>query len=168
MNADEISNLTLVVAACTLLTTFWQGYLARRHNTLSVRPRLSWNRSYVRTATGAEITFTLTNNGVGPAIVQERFFGVKGARYVPEHPEEDDEVAQFVRSVVPANVQYALTHHGLPYPDTTLPAGHATVVAQLQFPGLDSKAVERLMRELGVEFVVRYHSMYNEEQWLRA
>ena len=61
-------NASAIIAVCALVLTIYQARLARRHNRLSVRPLLS---SFVEQVSGpdARITFSLVNNGLGPALV---------------------------------------------------------------------------------------------------
>lgn len=161
---DDFDVLTLVVASCTLLITFWQGYLTRKHNRLSVRPWLAWNRSYQTLPEGTRITFSLENNGVGPAIVRERYFTKGEVRFSPEAEHAiDGETENFVKSVIPEGVAFHLEQHGLPGPRHALLPGVSMPVAKIFFPERDARDVEKLMRRLQLGFTVRYESIYGQK-----
>ena len=75
---DEIAELAdkyapLLVSICALFLTISQTILSHRHNRLSVKPNLT---SFVHTEQDMDekaiwrITTTLTNNGLGPAIIK--------------------------------------------------------------------------------------------------
>lgn len=62
------SNSSGILAVLALATTAWQGYLQRKHNRLSVTPKLEIIQH--RTPDGIA-ALTLKNVGVGPAIITE-------------------------------------------------------------------------------------------------
>jgi hypothetical protein len=165
---DFLDISTFIVAAGAFAATFWQGYLAHKHNRLIVRPRLAWNRAYQSTDPGTEVTFSLENNGVGPAIVRDRFFTTGERPYTENGPITDDLTARYVRSVIPETVAYFLVSHGLPGPRHAILPGASMTIAKLFFPERNAGAVEALMRELGVGFSVRYESLYGETFWMKV
>lgn len=60
--------VSLFVAACALSISIWQGYEVRKHNRLSVKPRLNF---YIESATDVTNHISLINSGTGPAVIQD-------------------------------------------------------------------------------------------------
>ena len=81
-NSDYIAIASVIVALSAFGVAIWQGWLTRRHNILSVRPKLQIN---VNTLSG--LFYHLENQGLGPAIVND--FKIKYGDTVIENPLED-------------------------------------------------------------------------------
>ncbi|MGH1460982.1 MAG: hypothetical protein ACRBB6_02990 [Neptuniibacter sp.] len=60
-------NVASIIAACAMTATFWQGYITRKHNRLSVEPYLHVKADL--DCKQPEISFDIINNGVGPAFI---------------------------------------------------------------------------------------------------
>jgi hypothetical protein len=52
---------------CAFVATFWQAYISRQHNKLSVKPHLIGFSD--NSSGGAEFHLFIQNNGVGPALI---------------------------------------------------------------------------------------------------
>lgn len=59
----------LIVAVCAVFVSTLSLHLQRRHNRLSVRPKLHFARGHTKTA--APYRWHLNNSGVGPAIIKQ-------------------------------------------------------------------------------------------------
>jgi hypothetical protein len=59
-------NAANVIAVCALSATFWQAYISRRHNRLSVVPYLTTWEEVIE----GYIVFKIMNYGVGPARIK--------------------------------------------------------------------------------------------------
>ncbi|EHK7543366.1 hypothetical protein NMR59_003444 [Vibrio cholerae] len=67
MNSGEIIAMSAVVIAFfTSIVSIWQGYLNRQYYRLSTKPHITLER---KSFEGAPYKYTLSNNGLGPAIV---------------------------------------------------------------------------------------------------
>jgi hypothetical protein len=66
-SSDIIAVCAAVIALCALGATLWQGFLARRHNILSVRPHIEVE---FRSLAGEPCALILRNTGLGPAFLQ--------------------------------------------------------------------------------------------------
>lgn len=66
-NSDWIAISSAVVALCALAVSLWQGYLARRHSFLSVKPHID---VIVDVSTTGTNDITLQNGGLGPAVIE--------------------------------------------------------------------------------------------------
>lgn len=66
------THASLTVALAALGVSVQQGRATRRHNKLSVRPRLTThvNRKFIPQGQMMEVTVTLINSGLGPAIIR--------------------------------------------------------------------------------------------------
>lgn len=66
---------TSLVAGFALLVSLWQGYETRRHNRLSVKPILGFDRNFYKDATdslgGKKYQLVIKNMGFGPAIIKK-------------------------------------------------------------------------------------------------
>jgi hypothetical protein len=164
LDKDSIDNLTLVIATCALVATFWQGYLARVHNRLIVRPVLVWSRSRDISGEGVELTFAIENTGVGPAIVTEQFFTVSGERFVAAPG--TDEIRTLIDQLLGQRVRYQLRRHGFPAVNAAFPAGRTQVIVCLFFPGISPQTVDAHLQSVPpTAFHVRYESLYGETRW---
>lgn len=75
MGIISADDLPLLFAALALLIAFWHGHLTRRHNRLSVKPRLVLE---ARLARGEDAGLGVLNGGLGPAIIKSTSFTVAG------------------------------------------------------------------------------------------
>ena len=69
LEMDTIVALSAAVTAvAALVVSVWQGAETRKHNRLSVTPRIRFDFVYRR---GEKVRFQLMNRGIGPAIVSK-------------------------------------------------------------------------------------------------
>lgn len=143
----------IVIALASLLVSVWASAANRKHHRLSVTPRLRVD--YVHRP-DQPIEVTLTNNGLGTAIVRE--FAV----LIDDSP---------VSGTGPYAVVAALRSIGwmlrfsayTPTPDDALSAGERVVV--FSFPLADTAEGElQLLREClsRLTFKIRYESLYGD------
>lgn len=66
-----IMGASAVVAVCALAVTVWEGFQARKHNKLSVRPLLTSAENSDITRRGMFFSWELINAGLGPAIIKD-------------------------------------------------------------------------------------------------
>ena len=150
------------IAACALIATVWQAHLTRKHNRLSVRPILVWERSRIVRNDGIELIYSVRNHGVGPAIIRDRFFLLKGNRFSTEDA-HGDEILELSQALLKDKIQYFLLQHGLPGTKTTIPQNGEHVIARVYFPSITSLQLEATLGELDeVTFCLNYASLYNK------
>ena len=65
-----ISTSSVVIALAALFVACWQGHLTRRHNCLSVLPSLQTHTEQSNSGLAGCVELTLSNSGVGPAIIK--------------------------------------------------------------------------------------------------
>jgi len=80
--SDYIALASLAVAVSAFGIAVWQGWLSRRHNILSVKPRLQFNLS---TLDGLHLY--MENQGLGPAVIKNIIIKYKNTIF--ENPEID-------------------------------------------------------------------------------
>ena len=78
------NNATELIAITAVLFTAYQAYLSRKHNKLSVKPHItvSWANF-----SDAPISFTMCNDGLGPAIIKSYSIEVDGSTVEGQGPE---------------------------------------------------------------------------------
>ncbi len=79
------NNPSVVISICALLLTMYQAWATRKHNRLSVQPRLSTQSQIERDVTEERIIrviATLSNSGLGPAIIKSFEILVNGKPYL--------------------------------------------------------------------------------------
>jgi len=72
MNPKLINILTqpaFIVSACALALTIYQAYLSRKHNRISVKPRLTTSTNFYHEGNIMFFKTYLSNRGFGPAII---------------------------------------------------------------------------------------------------
>jgi hypothetical protein len=68
------AHATEIIAICAMIITVYQAWLSRRHNRLSVRPRLSAQLEKSISPDYLELVLSLTNKGIGPALIEKSIF----------------------------------------------------------------------------------------------
>lgn len=76
--SNIIATVAVFIAFLALGATLWQGYIERRHNILSVKPYLIFHG--IRHP-GMSLKYTIKNNGLGPAIINNFLFIVNNIEY---------------------------------------------------------------------------------------
>jgi hypothetical protein len=75
--------LPVVISVCAISLTIYQAAANRRHQRLSVQPRLELN---VAVSRDGGFVYTLVNHGFGPGILREVGFTLDGAPIGPDGP----------------------------------------------------------------------------------
>lgn len=166
--ADVIATSSVVVALLALFATFWQAWLAYRHNRLSVRPHLVWHISRTNDPQSCRMAVSVKNLGLGPAIIRERYFVKSGEKFIPKDL-KTDEVPNFIALALGQGLEYKLRTFGLPGTDAAIPSQGEVVIADIEFPGAGPEELMRIVEGAGkLAFHVRYESMYGEKFDLHA
>ena len=152
--ADVIAISAAAVALCAMVATFLQAGLMRRHNRLSVRPRIDY---VVSAYPDKPVTLTIVNNGLGPAIVTRIHINFDGVEYPLQDATMPQEVLdEFIKSDL--RIDYNLIG-----PNTPISAGGNVVLISFNDtaagPILNNQAVAVLKR---FGFTLEYQSMYGE------
>jgi hypothetical protein len=73
----------IIVSVCAISLTIFQAMSTRRHARLTVQPRLDWS---VLISDHGEISYSLVNNGLGPAILTRLELVLDGNTVGPDGP----------------------------------------------------------------------------------
>jgi hypothetical protein len=167
-SSDVIATCSAIVAALALIATFWQGWLAHRHNRLSVRPLLVWHVARSYSPNSARIAYSVKNLGLGSAIVRDRYFTKDEERFIAPDL-KTDEVEAFLRHVLGQKFQYNMKNYGLPGRDAAIASQTEIVIADIEFPTLTASSLADVETIAGnIAFHVKYESMYKEPFQLTA
>lgn len=160
--SDVIATCSVFVAVLALFATAWQAWLSHRHNRLSVRPLLVWHIERTTHTGSSSIVYVVKNLGLGPALVQDRYFTKDDIRFSP--PDfKLDEVEAFLSTVLGQKVQYHLKQFGLPGKMAAIPSQCEVRVAHIEFPDITPGQLGTIEELAGcVGFHIHYKSMYGE------
>ena len=75
--------LPIIISLCAISMTIYQVSATRRHTRLSVQPRLGWS---IDVGPTGEMTYSLVNDGLGPAILTELDLRVDDEVVGPDGP----------------------------------------------------------------------------------
>lgn len=67
---DKLFEPAMIIAITALLFTFWQGYINRKQSRLNLRPNINVNFRHLYDVNKSQ-KLTLTNTGLGPAIIKK-------------------------------------------------------------------------------------------------
>ena len=163
--SDMAAWVAAFIAALSLGATIWQGWIARDHNKLSVRPILKFARSRTFEEKAITLRYSIKNDGFGPAIIKEQFFTLNG-EVVPHLP-GSDYVRDVVDQALGRRFHYVLRRHGLPGVGSAIPAQGECVIAEIEFPGISEQALEVVEAD-DIKFSLRYESLYREQGLLTS
>lgn len=153
----------LLVSICALFLTINQSLATRKHNRLTVRPHLT---SFVDQRADTErkgittIKATLSNNGLGPAIVKEFELLLDGAPI--EHSEPGD-LFPTVEKILPVRLLADECHFAVLRQNYVMAKDAALPVATISYaPTIhdDPTAIRVAMRRFHIR--VSYESAYGE------
>jgi hypothetical protein len=149
------------VATLAFLATFWQGWVARKHNRHSVTPMIVQHTETNINDTGITVNFAIRNAGVGPAIVTDRYFSIGGTKFIQQN--QSDVIKDLCAQLIGKSLDYRIISSGMFGMSAKLPAGSEFKLLTLFFPGLhpDSLPVVDALTSKA-DFVVEYKSIYGE------
>lgn len=166
-NSDIIAAASVFVATLAFFTTAWQTWVTHKHSRLSIKPILSWGTTRNQTEAAFEVEASLSNFGVGPALVVERYFTLDGNHF--ESSDERSALEALVEKVLPDDWNCRVAGHGLPGEGTAIPPGTSRRIGRLIFtPEVYEQQGElvQLMERIG--FVVVYEDLYGNRAIFRT
>lgn len=152
-------NTAEIIAVCALVFTAYQAYLSRRHNRLSIIPKLTTSTVGKSEESIGSMAVILANNGLGPAVINTYLVELDG---IPQEFNDSSEVLVFMKELV-GNI-------GVDSTVTLLNSGHiiaageSTKVMFISFvdnEGKGSEYVDNLMNRFSLR--VSYSSIYGEK-----
>jgi hypothetical protein len=152
-------NAGIIIALLAFFATFWQAYISRRHNRLSVIPNLTTWTHQDDHEDGHHLSVDLLNNGVGPANIKEFKVYVDGVQIAAD---EEDLIEQALRALF-SEYKFDLLHSSYFLPDYMMGAGEKRVLLHILFDRQSSPSreiVNQLMSKARLKIV--YESIYQE------
>ena len=114
---DWIAISSVVIAACALATSIWQGVIARKHARLSAKPIVEATVNG-RSAAGIEIK----NSGLGPALLKHVSANYQSVSY---NLSRSSEIKALIDALIPDPSIRLNINTVIPGPDSTLAAGES-------------------------------------------
>lgn len=87
------NNTSNVIALCALAATFWQAYISRKHNKLSVKPYLT---TWTEATSDGYIIVKIINNGTGPAHIKSFKIFADNQKMVGENLEPHEKCLKLI------------------------------------------------------------------------
>lgn len=150
--SDYIALCALIVSVCAFSLTIYQGYLNREHQKISVKPKLDIDiHSYKN---NGQLTFDVTNKGLGPAFVTKFSVYVDGKKI-------NSNTFDLWRDVVNAlNIKDWVYEMYVPTSNSILIQGVSNILWKLSTKP-DEVNIEELIHR--IKIVINYKSIYGEE-----
>lgn len=168
MNSDYIACASLVVALLALFSTGWQAWIAHRHSRLSVKPLLAWTLSRSHGPDGIEVVATISNKGLGPAIVTGRNLAWKGERFTTL-PTDNYTLDKLVEQHFPADWSCQVLSRNIPNIDDVILQGDTVTVARIlvSHKSLQGRPhLEWKLGELGI--ILGFKDLYDNHAVIRT
>ena len=147
-----VSIASLVVALCALGFTAWQTSVQREHNRVSVRPHLfsfkarDWHNNL------AKLQVLLTNNGLGPAFINNFEIYYKGQRY-----EADAAISSALGELSKNSSRTILGN------DYAMSANETKVLLAVSFPANSEEKIDEVEAKLNeLDLLIEYSSAYEK------
>lgn len=141
---------TLIVAMCALGLTFWQGFITRQHNKLSVKPMLKFVMK-------RELRFyelKLMNCGVGPARI------MTFQNYFDNEPVSEETILQSVLDNMELDSEYNVCSN----PDCfVIPVGESITILKVSHKSENNLELSKSFSKR-YWALVGYCSIYNEKK----
>ncbi len=154
ISSDTIVSISaIIIALASIVVTTWQGIETRKHNRLSVSPKLELIFESGKNNFG----YVLTNNGLGPSIITGKRIFIDGEeiRYTGFSGYEEfiDKLGLNDRDV----------SHGAIYPGRTIRANEKIHIIRFYLAKDDEleKILPEVYKRISIE--ISYKSMYDEE-----
>jgi hypothetical protein len=149
-----------IIAICALALTLYGLYATRRHNRLSLTPHLCGCRNKLTTNDGLTFTYTVSNNGIGPARITSFVLWRDSkpfARGVGEYIED------FIRELVGDKLKYEIKSSSTLGDKTSMRPGDSTRIIEIYFPGAKRGDEAKIQEFIGAAAVrIEYESIYRK------
>ncbi|MDP2228974.1 MAG: hypothetical protein Q8J78_16030 [Moraxellaceae bacterium] len=150
-NSDIIAISAVVIAALAFIATMWQGFLARQHNRLSVRPLIDFD---FNKSPDTNISISIKNLGVGAAII-------KSIHIISNEKTEYLNVDAITRLAKSYRMSFPKTIVAMIEPDSAIAAGQHITLIEFVDTASESQFrsnVERLLADSRIH--VKYECLY--------
>ena len=152
--SDVIAICAAIIALAASAGTFWQGYIARKHNMLSVRPHLSFD---AMKHPSHPINYLLKNTGIGSAIIKKFLLVVDGIEYDAKHTDD----VKNVLSRLGVDIKRRSWIFALPDIDSAISSGASLQILEFTDSAGDANFHQTLINVLPrLCFKIEYECMY--------
>ena len=155
------TNSSLIVSICAIGLTLQQSWTTRKHNKLSVLPRLTTfvERDLLPSQPGQRkiklYKCTLTNSGLGPAFIEDFKFLIDGN---PIEADEPDDVYKAIKNASKLKLVDDLWRISILKKEHVMGKDVPQLIAQLAFIEDDTELLEKDRYQV----IVKYKSAYGE------
>ncbi len=161
MNATTILAIAnSIIAGCALGLTASSAYATRRHNRLSVTPRISRSTHRDLRDEGMTVGYDLINVGLGPALI------TRVTLFISDSPVEStgiDPIESWVRQHVGDRLKFRLKNQAFPGQRGAIRAGEKSRIAEIFFPDAKARFEKTIEAEIKVLAMrVEYESFYGD------
>lgn len=107
-SSDKIATAAALIALFAFLVAIWQAYISRKHNRLSVKPKLDL---YTLCIDSEPIKIQLMNYGLGPAVISDITYEIGGKKYRSDKTETLMEFTDIFKKPIDVGVITYYTIH---------------------------------------------------------
>jgi hypothetical protein len=152
-SSDKVLSISaIIIALASIFISVWEGFEIRKHNRLSVRPKLEISYNVAQDNFG----YVLTNNGLGPAIIMEKKLFIDNTEIKSSGFSGYDEFFEVL------NLKDRLIMHGATGSGITIrPSKNENIFV---FKFVENEDKEKLISQIynRVRIEISYKSMYDE------
>jgi hypothetical protein len=149
------SLLVLLIAVVAIVLAAWEGLENRRHNRLSVQPRLGGEYSSGRQGDSQYVRIAIENTGLGPAVIKSFHMYLDGKQVTRGDEEDRNRWNQIIAAVATDGMQVNAHAFGAGY---FFPAGRDYLLFEARGPKPATGNISDIADRLGID--VCYCSIY--------
>jgi hypothetical protein len=155
------SNAANVIALCALVATFWQAYISRKHNRLSVKPHIEIARGF--NFKQQEYFVNILNNGIGPALITKIQFFVDGHEVNVQKSEVFNDIISEIFHLYRYKQHYLIISDSyMMKPNEEKEFMKIELLGSIRkFPINNSDEIEQINSRINIE--INYQSIYGEK-----
>jgi hypothetical protein len=152
------SLVAILVALAAITLAAWEGFENRRHNRLSVQPRLAASVAISADDGGSEASMSIESTGLGPAVIRRFHVYLDGALLDTADVPLNDPFAPVTRVFAGAVTGINTRTLGIGY---FFPAGARTVLLELGAAPGDRQPLADLLSRVAID--ICYCSVYDSD-----
>ena len=155
-----LSISAMIIAVASITISIWEGSTMRKHYHLSVMPRLndSFSVDDSSSTNNASAIFTISNNGLGPAVILSREYFVDGNKI----DDSKNHFSVILDSTLNFDNTAGSRFSSIPK-GTTISAGENLRVFGLFFSNRESFYRQRMKLNDRLSYIIKYESLYGEQ-----
>jgi hypothetical protein len=151
-------SVELGIALLALLFTFYQAWLSRHHNRLSVIPHLQWSHTSNWTDHGLDRRIAIQNHGLGPARIKKAELFLQGKLFEPKSSDPAREIIEKAFD----GIAFTIISTSFPAPDYSIKAADEYLLLLIRFPNLKREDAKKL-DSAEIDARIHYESFYGDD-----